>query len=51
MTRDNFLKVLRTHRPAITTEGATALEAHVTTRDSLHPTLRTNIERQSVRVF
>jgi predicted nucleotidyltransferase len=30
---------------------ALGLEAHVTTRDSLHPKLRAEIERQAVRVF
>lgn len=28
-----------------------ALDAHVTTRDSLHPKLKSDIERQAVRIF
>lgn len=32
-------------------DGALGLEAHVTTRDSLHPRLKAQIEQQAVRVF
>ena len=32
-------------------EGKLGFEAHVTTRDSLYPSIRSEIERQSVRVF
>lgn len=32
-------------------DDALGLEAHVTTRDSLHPKLRDEIELQSVRVY
>ena len=32
-------------------DEALGLEAHVTTRDSLHPKLRAQIEQQAVRVF
>ena len=32
-------------------DEALDLEAHVTTRDSLHPKLRDRIERQAIRVF
>ena len=32
-------------------DAALGLEAHVTTRDSLHPKLKAKIEQQAVRVF
>lgn len=32
-------------------DQALALDVHVTTRDSLHPKLRADIERQSIRIF
>jgi predicted nucleotidyltransferase len=32
-------------------DGALGIEAHVTTRDSLHPRLKQKIEQQAIRVF